>query len=96
MHPNGVEPKRPADQSGLHTLGKSQISQKKHNIGGSEKTYYATIVYALTAFLGPPLAPHGLQGLVPIRHKRFLASLKDPFRHPKFGLRGFVQEQDFG
>ena len=39
VHPNGVEPKTPADQSGLHTLGRSQISQKKHNIGGSEKTY---------------------------------------------------------
>ena len=69
----GLEPKRPADQTGLHTTGRSHLRQRKHNIGGGEKAYWATIKYTLTALPGPPLVTRRVQGLVPISHKRFLA-----------------------
>ena len=69
----GLEPKKPADQTGLHTTGRSHLRQRKHNIGGGEKAYWATIQYAFTALPGSPLVPRRVQGLVPIRHKRFLA-----------------------
>ncbi len=73
MDVTGLEPKRPADQTGLHTTGRSHLRQRKHNIGGGEKAYWATIKYTLTALPGPPLVTRRVQGLVPISHKRFLA-----------------------
>ena len=33
----GLEPKRPADQTGLHTTGRSHLRQRKHKLGGGEK-----------------------------------------------------------
>jgi len=78
----GLASKRPADQSGVHTSGGGHLRPGKHNIGGGEKAYWATIQYAFTALPGSPLVPRRVQGLVPIRHKRFLASSTDPFRHP--------------
>jgi len=78
----GLEPKRPADQPGLHTTGRSHLRQRKHKLGGGEKAYWVTIKYTLSALPGPLLVPRRVQGLVPIRHKRFLASSTDPFRHP--------------